>query len=67
MYAPLALPAELEVLDGIGLIGQSRVDAGVVESPLEQPAGRADKRKSLLVLAIARLFPTNMRGASHVP
>lgn len=56
MDSSLPRSVELEVLDGIGLIGQTRIDAGILEGTGEQSTGGADERKSFLVFTIARLL-----------
>src|ERR1700756_2490709 len=56
VYPALAvLAGELEVLDGVGLIRQLRINARVAERPRKQPPGRADERQALDVLAVAGL------------
>src|ERR1700759_2103698 len=51
-----ALAGELEVLDGVGLIRQLRIDARIAERTREQPPGRADERQPLDILTIPGLL-----------
>src|SRR5205823_5886189 len=55
--APLALGRPLEVLDHVGHVDRSAVDAGLLERFVEQPARRADKGTPFQVLVIPRLLP----------
>src|ERR1700761_1955727 len=57
VYPALAvLAGELEVLDGIGLIRQLRINARVAERPRKQPPRRADEWQPLDVLAVPGLL-----------
>jgi hypothetical protein len=47
----------LEVLDDVGDEHLRAVDAGLLETFVEQPAGGADERMTLDVFAVSRLLP----------
>src|SRR5438552_86278 len=49
-------PGPAKVLDGVGDVDAPAVDAGLLQTPLQQLARRADKGLALKVLMIARLL-----------
>src|SRR5207249_20977 len=53
---PFAARLPLEVLDDVGDPDRGAIDAGLGERPIEQLAGRADKRMPGEILLVARLF-----------
>src|SRR5687768_13558674 len=63
----LAAPDPLEVLDGVGHVGEPPVDLRVREALVEEPSGGADERPPLLILAVAGLLAheqnARLRGA----
>src|SRR2546430_4393867 len=56
MQPPLAAPGPAEMLDGVGEVDTTPVDAGFVEAALQEPSGGADEGFSLQVLLVAGLL-----------
>src|SRR5262249_4921269 len=56
MQAPLAAHLVLEMLDGVGHEGFAARDAGLLERPIEQPAGWPDKRVAGNVFPVSGLL-----------